>query len=92
MARESIMELAADKLKLPAEVVAGVPRIEITGGRQVLIDNHKGMLEYESERIVVNGGRMRVVIVGKNLCLKAMNSKEMLIGGSVSAVELEYKE
>lgn len=87
---DDILQKAAEKLSLPADVVAGVPRVEITGCRQVFIENHRGVLEYGSELIDVNGGRVTVRIEGADLTLKAMNKNELLIGGNIMSVSFKY--
>jgi len=47
----------AERLDLPAESVAGVPKLTVTGRRRALVENHCGLLEYSHECIVVDGGR-----------------------------------
>lgn len=54
----------AERLDLPAESVAGVPKLTVTGRRRALVENHCGLLEYSHECIVVDGGRVRVCIRG----------------------------
>ena len=48
----------AERLDLPAESVAGVPKLTVTGRRRALVENHCGLLEYSHECIVVDGGRL----------------------------------
>ncbi len=87
--RESLLERTAQMLDLPADVVAGVPRLELTGDSELRMENHRGILAYGTEEIRVSGGRMIVRVLGEGLCLKAMNGSELLITGHVRAVELE---
>ncbi len=88
--RENMFEKAAQALDLPADVLAGLPRIEITGCRQMLIENHKGILEYGDEEIDVNCGRVIVKIHGVNLELKAMNQNELMMAGTILSVEFAF--
>jgi sporulation protein YqfC len=83
------MEDIAERFDLPAETAAGLPRITITGDSRVLIENHKGLLEYSDELIQVSGGRVRVRISGQGLLLRAMDGEMLLISGKIFAVELE---
>ena len=50
--RELPYELA-DKLELPEDVLLGSAKLTVTGGRSAVIENHRGVLEYTAERIVV---------------------------------------
>lgn len=87
---DDILQKAAERLSLPADVVAGAPRVEIIGCRQVFIENHRGVLEYGNELIDVNGGKVTVRIQGDELSLKAMNKNELLIGGNILSVSFKY--
>ena len=87
--REGILERTAELCDLPADVVAGLPRIELTGDSQLRMENHKGILSYGTDEIRVSGGKLIIRVVGEELELKAMNATELLICGRLRAVELE---
>jgi hypothetical protein len=37
--------------------------------RQVMVENNKGIFEYERDRVEINGGRVRVRILGDGLVI-----------------------
>lgn len=86
--RESLLEKTAEALDLPGDVVAGLPRIELTGNRELRMENHKGILAYGSEEIHVSGGRLILKVRGTGLELKAMNAGELLITGEIDGIDL----
>lgn len=86
--RESLLEKTAQTFDLPADVVAGMPRIELTGDRELRMENHKGILAYGKEEIHISGGKLIVRITGSELELRAMNASELLITGRIAAIEL----
>ena len=86
--REGILERTAQVFDLPGDVVAGLPRIELTGNRELRMENHKGILAYGTEEIHVSGGKLVVKVRGDGLELRAMNSSELLITGTILGVEL----
>lgn len=88
--REGILEHAADAFDIPGEVLAGTPRVTVTGCRRVVIENHKGILEYGENRIVINGGRVIVKLRGEELELRAMNTEELLITGTIFSIDFDY--
>ena len=88
MERKGILERTAEVLDLPGDVVAGLPRIEITGSRELRMENHKGILAYGSQEIHISGGRLVVKVKGTDLELKSMNASQLLITGDIAAVEL----
>ena len=83
-----LIEEITERFDLPAET-AGLPKVTITGGRQVLVENHKGLLEYSGEQIEINGGRLRVRIRGTGLELRAMSRELVLVTGQIFGVDME---
>ena len=85
---EGFLEKTAQVFGIPGETV-GLPRVELTGRHEVRMENHKGILAYGREEILVSGGKLIVRVKGEGLELKAMNASELLITGTVASVELE---
>ena len=85
--RTRFFDKAADTFDLPGEVVWDLPRITIVAGNRVVVENHKGLMDYNENSIVVAGGRVEVRILGNDLELRAMNADELLITGDVFNVE-----
>ena len=88
MERRGFLEKTAEAFDLPGDVVAGLPRIEIVGSRELRMENHKGILSYGGEEIHISGGRLIVKVRGANLELRAMNGSELLITGEIAGVDL----
>ena len=86
--KERLLERTAEALELPGDVVAGLPRIELTGDRELRMENHRGILAYGSDEIQIAGGRLVVKVRGENLELRAMNAGELLITGALRGVDL----
>ena len=87
--REGLLEKTAEVFDLPGDVVAGLPRIELTGSRELRMENHKGILSYGGEEIHISGGKLVVKVRGFGLELRSMNASQLLITGVITAVELE---
>ncbi len=86
--REGILERAAERLDLPADAVAGVPRLELVGIRELRMENHKGILAYGREEIHISGGSYVVKVTGQDLELRAMTGLDLLITGQISGITL----
>jgi len=85
--RTRFFDKAAETFDLPGEVLWDLPRITIVAGNRVVVENHKGLMDYGENSIVIAGGRVEVRIVGTELELRAMNADELLITGDVFSVE-----
>ena len=86
--KEGLLERTVQALDIPGEA-AGLARVELTGRHEVRMTNHRGILAYGQEEILVSGGRLIVKIKGEDLVLRAMTAEELLITGTVLSVELE---
>ncbi len=82
-----ILTEISQKLQLPSEVLAGVPKIELTGTQQVAMEPHQGLIEYGMEQISVRSSLGAVRITGSNLKILVMNSRRITIGGTIDRVE-----
>jgi len=85
--KRNFLDHAADKFDIPSDALGGYPRVTITGTTHVLVDNHKGILDYGTEEIAVAGKHMAIKIVGANLNLRAMNTDSLLVMGDIFRVE-----
>ncbi len=85
--KENILERAVRALDLPPDV-AGLPRIELLGDREVRVEYHKGILAYGSEEIHISGGKMIIRVLGQDLELRGMNGTELCITGTIHSVQL----
>ena len=86
--KESILEKTAEVFDLPGDVVAGLPRVELLGDRQLRMENHRGILAYGKEEIHVSGGAFVIQITGQGLELRAMTGLELLITGRIAGIQL----
>lgn len=84
----SLREKTVRFLDLPADGVAGMPRAELTGDRELYLENYKGILAYGREEIHVNGGPWVLRITGRDLEIKAMRAKELRIFGWITGLTL----
>ena len=86
--KAGLLEKTAEVFDLPGDVVAGMTRVELTGNREVRMENHKGILAYGSEEIHVSGGKLILKVRGTDLELRAMNASGLLITGTILGVDL----
>ena len=78
-------------LDIPIEVSSKVPKITVTGFDEVLIENFKGILEYEDffARISTHIGNIN--INGFNLKLSQMTEDDILVSGKIENIDFENK-
>ena len=79
-------------LELPREVTTNIPKITITGFDQLMIENYKGVIEYEEYLIKINTSIGIVIIEGIKMSLNQINENDVLISGDISKIYLENTE
>ena len=82
-----VIDLAAQRLEIPAFGLHGLPRLTLTGSRQMLIEQHRGLTRYSAEEIVIALQHGRVRLTGQNLRLVAMDKEAVLIAGEIRGLE-----
>ena len=82
-----VLGTVAELFDLPADVIAGLPRLEMVGGRQLYLEHHTGLLSYTEEQIDANTSAGVLRVKGERLTLMAMTAGELRIGGKIASVE-----
>ncbi len=85
--KESLLERASQALDLPGDALAGMPRIELLGDRELRMEYHRGILAYGTEEIHISGGKLVVRVRGTGLELRSMNPAELLITGQILSLD-----
>lgn len=85
--KNQLLTEAAEMFDLPADVVAGLPHVELMGNRQFYMERHRGILSYSGEEIDINGETGIVRIFGRDLELTSMTGDQLRIQGSISRLE-----
>ena len=78
---------AAELFDLPADVVEGLPHVEMVGGGHFFMEHHRGILSYSGEEIDINGDKMIVRVYGQGLELVSMTGGALRIRGDIRRVE-----
>lgn len=63
------------------------PRVEIIGNSRVVVENHRGIQEYEQGLLRVKCSGCEVRIVGAGLELTALSLDELAVTGTIVSVE-----
>ena len=79
-------ELIVESLKLPKDTMLGASIVTLTGNREAFIQNYKGIVEYTTESIVLQGKNCKICFEGKRLSIDYYTNEDMKISGSIDAV------
>lgn len=79
-------------LEIPEEIYSNTPKITITGFNEIILENYKGILEYEEFFASISTYIGVVNINGYNIKLEKMTNDDIKITGKIESVELERTE
>lgn len=81
----------ADGADLYGEPLPGIPIVEIAGDRRVLIERHRGVIEYGEQRIRVRVSYGIICITGSCLELTQMTKQQLIVSGQIDCVQLQRR-
>jgi len=87
--RERFGRGVADLFDIPEDVVLNVPRITIIGNLQLIIENHRGLIEYTPQTIRVGAGNGQLVIDGEDLAVGSVFSEDLSVMGRFTRILFE---
>ena len=76
-------------LEIPKEVISKAPKITILGFQEMLIENYKGILEYEDFYIRINTSMGTININGFHLNLNQMTEDDIMVTGKIQSIDIE---
>ena len=88
---KSVKQNMVETLELPKDLMYGDSIVTITGRREVLIENYKGILQYTDSEILLQSLRGKVLLRGRNLEIVWYTSLEMKITGAIFSILLQQK-
>jgi len=78
-----------DLLEMPADVMLDLPKLTMIGRQKLLLENHRGIIEYGLTKVRVKTTAGLLTILGEELVLKNLKPDEMLVEGKISSLTLE---
>ena len=76
-------------LDMSAQQLPGVPIVELAGTKRVLIENHRGVIEYDSSRIRISVKFGKIDVTGSGLEICYMSRQQLIITGQIDSVQIE---
>lgn len=85
----SFHEKVVNTLELPKDLMLGAPILTVTGRKELILTNYKGILEYEDSFIRIQTKTCRIVISGVHLAINYYTNEEMKITGFFESIQYE---
>lgn len=76
-------------LEVPDEIASNVPKLTILKFEEVLIENYKGILEYQDFFIRIQTYIGIININGYKLSLEEMTTDDVIVKGKIDSIDFE---
>ena len=85
--KKSVKEKFTEMLELPKDLVLDRPKLTLIGNRDMMIENYKSVLEYDTGILRINTGTGVIRITGSDLSIREITSDDIVVSGMVRSVE-----
>jgi sporulation protein YqfC len=83
------LQTLAGLLDIPQDIVLDLPRITMLGNKQLLVENHKGIIEYTPSLVRIKLNQGELVVIGMDLMLENLQVEQILIEGTVGEIKYD---
>ncbi|MCR8631425.1 MULTISPECIES: sporulation protein YqfC [Paenibacillus] len=80
-------QFTAKLLDLPQDVALDLPRMTMIGNLQLYIENHRGVLHFSSERLLLALPKGKLEVQGTQLVIRAILTEEVFIEGIIGEIK-----
>lgn len=84
--RESIVE----SLELPQDLLLGRTILTMNGNRELLVENHRGILDYNETEITVLSKEFKLLVSGSGISIDYYTKDTIKIRGKFSQIQFAY--
>jgi len=82
-----MLERMSDALGVPRDVALDLPRLSLEGNVRLVLENHRGIIEYSADRLRVQTTGGQVLIVGQRLVLRGISRERIVVEGRFGNLE-----
>lgn len=87
--RKGNLQSLAGFLEIPQDIVMDLPRITMLGNKQLLVENHKGIIEYTPSLVRIKLTKGELTVSGEGLTLGNLQAEQILVEGVVREVKYD---
>jgi sporulation protein YqfC len=73
---------------IPLDTVADWPRVVLTANQDAVVQNHRGVIEYDQQVVRINTKMGEMLIAGAGLTLVTALKDEIVVRGKIERIEL----
>lgn len=86
---ESLGEKLARLFEIPGDVYGNRPKVTAIGRGEVLIENFRGIMDFQNGMIRINTNNGVIKVIGEALNIREITNEEIIIGGKISNIDYD---
>lgn len=87
--KQKFMEKFTELLELPKEIVLNMPKLTMLGNGDLIIENYKGIIEYDEDVVRVNTTAGIIKVQGVEIYIKEITAENIMIYGNILSLEFQ---
>ncbi|HPU45405.1 MAG: sporulation protein YqfC [Clostridiaceae bacterium] len=84
-----IGEKLAELFELPPDMFGNRPKVTAVGRGEVLIENFKGIMDFQEGMVRINTSTGVIRITGSGITIKEITNESVIIGGKISNIDYD---
>ena len=81
------MKKVTNALDIPADILLDELAMRLEGSGKIIVENHKGIVEYNSKRLRFKVRKGEVKVEGDDLVLKGFGFGQLVVEGKIALIE-----
>ena len=90
MKKINIIKKFSDILQLPYDVVGGLPKISLYGNCELYIENHKGIVAFSENLIMIKAKKTIIEICGNEMKISKLSKSSIYVKGDIYGVVYQF--
>jgi sporulation protein YqfC len=87
--KQNLREKFTELLELPKEIVLDMPKLTMLGNGDLIIENYKGIVEYDANVVRVNTTSGIIKVMGIDVYIKEITAENIMIYGNILSLEFQ---
>lgn len=83
------LQKLAGLLDIPQDIVMDLPRITMLGNKQLLIENHRGIIQYTPSLVRIKLNQGELIVTGADMVLGNLQIEQILLEGIVEVIRYD---
>ncbi|HWI51590.1 MAG TPA: sporulation protein YqfC [Symbiobacteriaceae bacterium] len=87
MAKRDLRDKVAAIFELPGDVLMDQSRLTLIGAKELMVENHRGLYEYTTDKVVLAVPEGRLTVAGLELSIRSISPDQLTIHGSIRGID-----